>query len=53
MRNERRTLALTGMKQVPAARDFASIARSLLSNAQSDGGVELILVDHRGDWNSG
>lgn len=34
------------MGEVPAARDFDSIARTLLSNAQSDGGDAYILVRH-------
>jgi len=47
VRTGRRTLALTSLRKVPAARDFDSIARTLLSNAQSDGGDTLIVVDHR------
>jgi hypothetical protein len=32
------------MRKVPAAKDFDSIARTLLSNAQSDGGDGLIIA---------
>lgn len=44
VRTGRKTLALTSLRKYPAARDFSSIAKTLLSNAQSDGG-KLILVD--------
>jgi hypothetical protein len=33
------------VRKYPAARDFSSIARTLLSNARSDGGNELIIAE--------
>jgi hypothetical protein len=36
------------MEDGPAARDFDSIARSLLSNARSDGGRGMLLLHHTG-----
>ena len=42
----RKALALASVRKVPAAKDFDSIARTLLSNAQSDGGDGYILVNH-------
>ena len=42
----RKALALASVRKLPAAKDFDSIARTLLSNAQSDGGDGYILVNH-------
>lgn len=41
-------LALSCLRKFPAARDFDSIARALLSNARSDGG-DNIFVDSKKD----
>jgi len=38
VRTGRKTLALTSIRKYPATTDFDSIARTLLSNARSDGG---------------
>ncbi|MDR1367242.1 MAG: hypothetical protein LBJ76_00800 [Candidatus Accumulibacter sp.] len=45
VRTGKKTLALTSLRKYPAAKDFSSIARTLLSNAQSDGGNGLIIFD--------
>jgi hypothetical protein len=45
VRTGRKTLALASLRKVPAAKDFDSIARTLLSNAQSDGGDGLIIAN--------
>ncbi|MDR3158604.1 MAG: hypothetical protein LBU11_06265 [Zoogloeaceae bacterium] len=44
VRTGRRTLALASIRKAPAAKDFDSVARTLLSNAQSDGGNALIIA---------
>ncbi|MDR2364579.1 MAG: LPD5 domain-containing protein [Zoogloeaceae bacterium] len=44
VRTGKRTLALASLRKVPAAKDFGSVARTLLSNAQSDGGDKLIIA---------
>lgn len=36
---------MVSVRKVPAARDFDSIAQTLLSNARSDGGVTPIIVE--------
>lgn len=45
--HQSRTLALVSIRKVPAARDFDSIARTLLSNARSDGGSDYIVINHQ------
>ncbi|MDR0578750.1 MAG: hypothetical protein LBI87_14765, partial [Candidatus Accumulibacter sp.] len=45
VRTGRKTLALASLRKYPAARDFSSIARTLLSNARSDGGNGLIIAE--------
>jgi hypothetical protein len=47
VRTGQRSLALASVRKVPAARDFDSVARTLLSNARSDGGTDLIVVRHK------
>lgn len=42
----RETLALASIRKFPAAKDFNSIARTLLSNAQSDGRDAFIIKEH-------
>lgn len=48
VRTGRKALALASFRKYPAARDFGSIAETLLSNAQSDGGDRLIVVEQGG-----
>jgi len=48
VRTGRKTLALASLRKVPAAKDFDSIARTLLSNARSDSGNGLIVVNRNG-----
>jgi len=43
VRTGRKTLAMASLRKVPAARDFDSIARTLLSNARSDGGEPIVV----------
>ncbi|MBX5020430.1 PBECR3 domain-containing polyvalent protein [Rhizobium lentis] len=53
VRTGRKTLSALSMRKFPAARDFSSIAKTLLSNAQSDGGVELNITPVPKSSNSG
>ena len=48
----KRTLALSSMRKVPAAKDYDSIAQTLLSNAQRDDGIAPIVVENPGKWNT-
>ncbi len=43
-RTGRKKLALTSLRKYPVAKDFDSIAQTLLSNARSDNGDGLILA---------
>jgi hypothetical protein len=49
VRTGRKTLALVSVRKYPAARDFDSIAGTLLSNAQSDGGALRIVTPNNLD----
>ena len=51
VRTKRRTLTVTSARKVPAGRDTDSIARTLLSNAQSDGGDGLNILQSGIDFN--
>jgi hypothetical protein len=51
VRTGRKTLALASLRKYPAAKDFDSVARTLLSNARSDGGDALIIVKRAGSGN--
>ncbi|MBY3038940.1 PBECR3 domain-containing polyvalent protein [Rhizobium laguerreae] len=53
VRTGRKTLSALSMRKYPAARDFSSIAKTLLSNAQSDGGVTLNITAVPKTSNSG
>lgn len=35
---------MISMRKLPAAKDFDSMARTLLSNAQSDGGNPILVI---------
>lgn len=49
----RKTLALASARKYPSAKDYDSIARTLLSNAQSDKGDKLSIVNRSYEVNDG
>lgn len=49
LRTGRNRLAMLSMRKYPGAKDFASIAQSLLSNARSDTGDVRIVYPQQGD----